>query len=113
MKQVVSRNSVCCGTRWVFTLLDPTDDEIDAIISNVFPTGSYLVLGFNPEVDTRSVEAFMILPRWMVYYHVKEMLPTRAFLGKACGPTPMLVESVKKDDDYWEYGDLPQEELTV
>ena len=96
------------GTRWVFTLNNPTQAEKD----NVVQLGGsdrikYLVVGRERgESGTPHLQGFVIFTSTVTFSRVARLLP-RAHIEHARGTSSQAGEYCKKDGDFDEYGEAP------
>lgn len=96
------------GTRWCFTLNNPTDQDRQHVGSlGVNPLRKYMVVGRESgESGTPHLQGFVIFTKPVTRYRVSRLLP-RAHLEVARGTSPQAADYCKKDGDYDEYGELP------
>lgn len=97
------------GTRWCFTINNPTDQDRDHVGSlGIDPLRKYLVCGRERgDSGTPHLQGFVIFTRPLTRTRVSRFLP-RAHLEAARGTSQQASEYCKKDGDFDEYGELPQ-----
>lgn len=92
--------------RWVFTLNNPTDDEVTHLTSNV-ETFEYLVFGREQgESGTPHLQGFFILKTKLRLRQVKLLISQRAHFEVCRGTPQQAAEYCKKDGDFEEFGQL-------
>lgn len=97
-------------SRWVFTLNNYTDDEVDNLVVNCEPASSYLVFGREVGNNgTPHLQGFVIFPTSKRFNAVKALVGERAFLARARGTNQQAADYAKKDGEYEEFGELPVE----
>lgn len=97
--------------RWCFTLNNPSLDERDKLVT-VFEQAKYAVCGREKgsNCDTPHLQGFIIFAGAKRFNAVKKLLGNRCHLEAAKGTSSQASEYCKKDGDYEEWGNLPNEQ---
>lgn len=97
------------GTRWCFTINNPTDQDRNHVGSlGIDPLRKYLVCGRESgESGTPHLQGFVIFTRPLTRTRVSRLFP-RAHLEATRGTSQQAADYCKKDGDFDEYGELPQ-----
>lgn len=97
--------------RWVFTLNNYTDDDVNHLVSVLEPTCHYLVFGREVgDSGTPHLQGFFQLKNSTRFNRVKALVGNRAWLAQARGTTQQASDYCKKGEDYEEFGDVPVEQ---
>lgn len=98
--------------RWVFTLNNPTDDEEQAVAD--FLDSDLVTYGvFGREVGesgTPHYQGFLILPQPQRLSYLRNNLSARAHYERAQGTSAQASAYCKKDNDFEEFGEIPDEQ---
>lgn len=98
------------GTRWVFTLNNPTEQDRDNVaqLGNNRELVKYLVVGRERGASgTPHLQGFVIFKRTARFGRVGRLLP-RSHIEPARGTSDQAAEYCKKDGDFDEYGEFPR-----
>lgn len=97
------------GKRWVFTLNNYEADDLLRL--RELPV-RYLVFGFEnaPDTGTRHLQGFVIFDTNKRFNAAKEAIGTRAHLELAHGTSAQAAQYCKKEGNYEERGDIPNEQ---
>lgn len=99
----------CC--RWVFTLNNYTDDEVNHLVTVCEPLTSYLTFGYETgDGGTPHLQGFLIFARSTRFAAAKAAVGRRAWLAVARGNNEQAKAYCQKEGDYEEFGDLPHEQ---
>jgi len=105
-----ARVSTRC-TRWVFTLNNYTDEDVNHLITVLEPLTTYLVFGREiGDSGTEHLQGFFQLNNSTRFNKVKQLIGNRAWLAQARGTTQQASDYCKKDGNYEEFGDVPAEQ---
>lgn len=97
--------------RWVFTLNNWTDEDVDHLVSVCEPASTYLVFGREVgESGTPHLQGFVQLKNSTRFNAVKALVGNRAWLAQARGNNQQASDYAKKDGDFEEFGDVPVEQ---
>lgn len=97
--------------RWVFTLNNYTDDEVNHLVTALEPATTYLVFGREVgESGTPHLQGFFQLKNSTRFNAVKQLVGNRAWIAKAVGTTQQASDYCKKEGDFEEFGDVPTEQ---
>lgn len=99
------------STRWVFTLNNYTDDDVNHLVTVLEPVTKYLVFGREVgDSGTPHLQGFFQLTNSGRFNAVKQLVGARAWIAQARGTTQQASDYCKKEDDYEEFGDCPHEQ---
>lgn len=99
------------STRWVFTLNNYTDDDVNHLITTLEPVTKYLVFGREVgESGTPHLQGFFQLTNSGRFNAVKALVGARAWIAQSRGTTQQAADYCKKDGDFEEFGDVPDEQ---
>lgn len=105
-----ARVSTRCA-RWVFTLNNYTDDDVNHLVSVLEPTCLYLLFGREVgDSGTPHLQGFFQLKNSTRFNAVKALVGGRAWLAQARGTTQQATDYCKKGGDFEEFGDVPVEQ---
>jgi len=98
------------GTRWVFTLNNPSPEEkLHVATLGTSERVKYLVVGREVGVQgTPHLQGFIIFQRNHRFRRVKELIGQRIYFELAHAASHAAAEYCKKDEDFDEYGTLPE-----
>ena len=99
------------STRWCFTINYPTQADKDnvATLGNDDTKRKYLVVGRERgESGTDHLQGFVVLIRSTRRSGISNLLP-RAYLAPARGTSAQAADYCKKENDFDEYGECPQQ----
>jgi len=109
--RAASTASRCC--RWVFTLNNYTDDEVNKLVTDLEPQCSYLVFGREVgDNGTPHLQGYCHFKNSARFNRVKGLIGERAWIAQARGTVQQAADYCKKENDYEEFGDTPVEQGT-
>lgn len=97
------------GKRWVFTLNNPTLDERTFLNTSLNSNAQYAVVGreHGASLETPHLQGFVIFNSNQRFNAAKALLSPRAHLEVARGTSKQASDYCKKENDYEEFGTLP------
>lgn len=99
----------CC--RWVFTLNNYTDDDVNHLVCSLEPASEYLVFGREVGASgTPHLQGYFQLKNSTRFNAVKQLVGQRAWVAAARGTTAQAVNYCKKENDFEEFGDVPTDQ---